>query len=40
MAEVLLNIVVEAFCWLFDWGRGREQRREARHDRKPGASHE
>ena len=40
MIEVLFNIGVEAFLWLFDWGRGREQRRAERHDRKAGASHE
>jgi hypothetical protein len=28
--EVVINIVVEAFFWLFDWGHGRDQRRTER----------
>jgi hypothetical protein len=38
--DVAISIVVEAFCWLFDWGPGREERRTQRQNRKAGTSHE
>ena len=38
--EVVINIVVEAFFWLFDWGGGRDERRAGRHERKARTSHE
>ena len=40
MAEVVLNLIVEGFLWLFDWGDGRDRRRADRQLRKTGTSHE